>query len=249
MDDSFSDKTALVTGATKGIGRSIVTALAAAGCRICATARSRPDLEDLRSELGEDQCLVHAADLASAEETRLMARFFVGKAERIDIVVNNAGVSFPEPLLDLQLDSWERTMAVNLRAPAIIVQEVAPTMIEAGGGAIVNVSSQSGVIALPDHAAYCASKFGLHGLSKVMALELGPSGIRVNAVAPTITMTEMGTRVWGDPQKGDPMRARIPLGRFAQPKEVADAVLFLASDRAAMINGEVLVLDGGFTIH
>lgn len=121
-------------------------------------------------------------------------------------------------------------------------------MIERGNGAIVNVGSLAGAVALEDHAAYCASKWGLHGLSKVMALELGPSGIRVNAVAPTVVLTPMGRKVWGAPEKGDPMKERIPLRRFVEPSEVADTVLFLLSDAAAMINGDVLMVDGGYSI-
>ena len=97
------------------------------------------------------------------------------------------------------------------------------------------------------HASFCASKFGLHGLSKAMALELGPKGIRVNCIAPTVVLTPMGQAVWGDPAVGDPMKAKIPLGRFGEPDDVADAVLYLLSDSAAMINGDVLMLDGGYS--
>jgi NAD(P)-dependent dehydrogenase (short-subunit alcohol dehydrogenase family) len=120
-------------------------------------------------------------------------------------------------------------------------------MIANGHGVIVNISSAAGVTALKEHAAYCASKYGLVGLSQVMALELGPHNIRVNVVAPTVVMTEMGIKVWSDPAKSEPMLAKIPLHRFAQPVNIADAVMFLASEEASMINGVVLCVDGGYT--
>lgn len=239
----------MVTGATKGIGREIVVRMASEGCYICAVARTESDLEILQRELGEERCSIYPADLASAEESVAAARHFLQVVERIDVVINNAGVSHPESILELDPASWDATMNVNVRAPALIVKTLAPSMMQAGGGSIVNVSSQSGVVALPEHAAYCASKFALHGLTKVMALELGPQRIRVNAVAPTITMTPMGTKVWGDPAKSEPMLKRIPLGRFAEPSDVADAVLFFASEESSMITGEVLLVDGGFTVH
>ena len=116
---------------------------------------------------------------------------------------------------------------------------------DAKKGVIVNISSNACTAGIEEHAAYCASKFGLDGLTKVMAVELGPLGIRVNAVAPTVVLTPMGDQVWGDPVKAAPVKARIPLGRFALPGEVCELVLFLASDAASMIHGETLLVDGG----
>ena len=116
-------------------------------------------------------------------------------------------------------------------------------------GRIINISSQAGIIALPGHVAYMASKAGINGITQVLALEWGPHGITTNAVAPTVVNTELGKAVWSDPAKGDPMRARIPVGRFAEPNEVAAAVLYLALDAAAMVNGHVLRIDGGATVH
>ncbi len=140
-------------------------------------------------------------------------------------------------------------MAVNVRAVLVVSQVVAAGMIARGqGGAIVNLSSQASLIALADHAAYCASKGALDQLTRVMALELGPHQIRVNAVNPTATLTAMGAMAWGNPAKGDPLRAKIPLGRFAQPRDVAHAVAYLLSDQADMIHGVTLPIDGGYTI-
>jgi len=244
----FNDHIAIVTGATKGIGRATALALGACGCTIAATGRSREDLESLKKEVegGGGKCSVYPADLSDPDQAVAMAEHFCGEFDEVSILVNNAGVSFPERLVDLEVSNWDKTLDINLRAPALVSKVVARRMAEKKRGSIVNVASLSSVTGLTEHAAYCASKFGLHGLTKVMALELGPSNVRVNAVGPTVVLTPMGIEVWGDPAKGDPMKAKIPLGRFAQPKEVVDAVLFLASDAASMITGELLLVDGGY---
>ncbi len=245
----FSGDTALVTGATKGIGRATALALAESGCAIAATGRNRDELESLKAEVKNigQRCEVYAADLSDARETIEMAKHFCGLLDPISVLVNNAGVSFPESLLDLEIDSWETTMSVNLRAPALVSKVVAAQMARHRSGSIVNVASLASVSGIPEHAAYCASKFGLHGLTKVMALELAAFNIRVNAVGPTVVLTPMGIQVWGEPAKGDPMKAKIPLGRFVEPREVVDAVLFLASASSAMTTGQLLLVDGGFT--
>jgi NAD(P)-dependent dehydrogenase (short-subunit alcohol dehydrogenase family) len=243
----FRGKTAIVTGATKGIGRDIALGFARAGCNLGVTGRNARELREVAEEarVAGVECKTCEADLASASECLEMAGYFAKIFPVIDILVNNAGLSFPEKLLDLEVGHWDTTLAVNLRAPALISKVIAPKMIRQGGGVIINISSNAGLAGLAEHAAYCASKFGLNGLTKVMAVELGPHNIRVNAVAPTVVLTPMGTRVWGDPKKADPVKAKIPLGRFAYPKEVTSAVFFLASEGAAMIHGETLIIDGG----
>ncbi|TFH05004.1 MAG: SDR family oxidoreductase [Spirochaetales bacterium] len=248
----FPGRTALITGATKGIGRELALGFATAGAAILATGRDKGELASLEAEIRDKggSCVTISADLSDREETLSMARRFCEGPSLPDILINNAGVSFPETIIELDPDHWDRTIAVNLRAPALVTGVVAKAMMDRGGktpGCIVNVGSQAGVAALTEHAAYCASKFGLHGLTKVMALELGPHGIRANAVAPTVTLTPMGEQVWGDPGKGDPMKAKIPLGTFAYPVDIVHAVMFLASEEARMINGEVLLIDGGYT--
>jgi L-xylulose reductase len=245
----FSGKSAIVTGGSKGIGREVSLRLAAAGCRVGATARTVGELETLQSEIGASQaaCEVFPCDLTDPGQIDAMTAHFIETFGRIDFLVNNAGTTYPEPFLQTNLEHWDITMAVNLRAPMIVARNVARNMADHGGGSIVQISSLSGVVGIEDHAAYCASKFGLHGMAKVMALELGPLGIRVNSVAPTVVLTPMGLKVWGDPKVGDPMKAKIPLGRFVEPSDVADAVLFLLSDAAATVHGDVLMLDGGYT--
>ncbi|THF70203.1 glucose 1-dehydrogenase [Deinococcus sp. Arct2-2] len=236
----FSGQRALVTGGGKGIGREIASLLARSGAAVVAVSRSAEDLFSLSRETG---CEGVAADLGTVDGAKRAAE----AAGPIDLLVNNAGIALLEPFLDATPEAFDQTMNVNVRAALIVSQVVARGMIaRRTAGAIVNVSSQSSSVGLPLHAAYCASKGALDQLTRVMAIELGPHGIRVNAVNPTVTLTPMGQMAWGDPARSAPMLSRIPLGRFAQPLDVAQAVAYLLSDGAAMINGVMLPVDGGF---
>jgi NAD(P)-dependent dehydrogenase (short-subunit alcohol dehydrogenase family) len=166
---------------------------------------------------------------------------------RIDILVNNAGVVLPDPAESISEDYWDRTMAINLKAPFLLSQLVGREMIKSGRGKIVNLASQAGIVALDRHVAYCASKGAIIMMTRVLAREWGPRGINVNAISPTVTLTELGKQAWGG-KVGDDFKKLIPVGRFAYPEEIAACALFLASQAADMINGENLVIDGGYTI-
>lgn len=236
----FKNRRAFVTGAGKGIGREIAVMLHRFNARVVAVSRTRSDLQGLQDEIG---CETLVADLGNVTE----ARQAVQQAGDIDLLVNNAAIAILEPFLGTRVESWDATMATNLRAVLVVSQIVAKGMIERGvPGSIVNISSMSSFQALPDHAAYAASKAGLDQLSKVMAVELGPHRIRVNSINPTVVMTEMGKRAWSDPKKGGPMLARIPLQRFAECEDIASVVCFVLSDAAGMLNGLALRVDGGF---
>lgn len=243
----FSGKTILVTGASNGIGRDVSLAFARAGGTICAADINEKGLGTLVEEITAfgGSCHTFQADLSKSDDCVKMAQHFARKMDSIDILINNAGLSFPETIIDLDINHWDITLSVNLRAPAIITKIIAAKMIEQGGGAIVNVASNAGLSGIEEHAAYCASKFGIIGLAKVMAIEFGPHNIRVNSVAPTVVLTPMGQQVWSDPKKSDPVKRKIPLGRFAWPAEVSNTILFLASDAATMIHGDVVLIDGG----
>ena len=243
MHIQLSGKRVLVTGAGKGIGREICRVLSACGAEIIALSRTQSDLDSLAREL---PCQTLTADLAEPAQAIAAANEAL-RSGPIHCLVNNAGISIPQPFLETTLDAFDRTMAVNVRAVLLVSQIIAREMVSRGeGGAIVNLSSQASSIGIADHAAYCASKGALDQLTRTMALELGKSQIRVNAVNPTVTLTPMGEMAWGDPKKSGPMLARIPLGRFARPSHVAQAVTYLLSDKADMIHGVTLPVDGGF---
>lgn len=236
----FEGKTVLVTGAGKGIGHATVHLLASRGARVIALSRSADDLVMLAKETG---CETIAVDLADADAAREAAR----SAQPVDLLVNCAGLVELQPFLDTTVEAFDLTMNVNVRAAMIVAQACAKSMIERGkGGAIVNVSSLSATVGLPLHASYCASKGALDAMTRVMAVELGPHGIRVNAVNPVVTMTPMAEKAWSDPAKSGPMLARIPLNRFVQPVEVARTIAYLLSDDSSMVSGVSLAVDGGF---
>lgn len=240
----------MVTGAGAGIGREVASAAARAGADVAAFSLDG-DLGTLGRSirtLGR-RYVSYVGDVANVDDVNAA----VAAAERelggIDVLVTSAGIAIIEPALETTPESWRRTLDVNLTGSFLCAQAVAPGMIARRFGRIVFISSQAGIIALRGHAAYMASKAAINGITQVLALEWGPLGITTNAVAPTVVNTELGKAVWSDPAKADPMRAMIPVGRFAEPAEIAAAVLYLASEAAAMVNGHVLRIDGGATIR
>ena len=245
-------KRALITGATKGIGADIARTFAAAGAKLILSGRDVADLRSAESALADEfgtQIATTAIDLASYGAPLSLAQQAADAFGGLDILVNNAGISHPEPAIDTDPDKFDDTIAINLRAPALLASAVGKVMVAQGtGGSIITVASAAALAPLPDHYAYCASKAGLVMATKVLARELGQYGIRANSVCPTVVLTEMGQRVWGEESKAAPMLARIPLGRFAVPREVSDTVLWLASDAASMISGVDIPVDGGYTM-
>ena len=246
---NLDNQRALVTGASRGLGAEIASVLAAAGADLVISGRDPIGLETTRQtvELLGRQCHPVQADLRRVDDTRRLADQALELLGTVDILVNNAGVVYVEDLLNTTLEHWEETQAVNLRAPYLLSQALAPGMIQQRRGKIINISSVAAVLAPEGHAAYSASKGGLNLLTQTMAAEWGRYNIQANAVAPTVILTEMGQQVWGDASKGEPMKARIPARRFGEPIEVADLVLFLASQASDFICGQVIRLDGGLT--
>ena len=242
----LAGKIAVVTGAASGIGLSIAETFAREGAQLALLDRMDA-VVGVAERLGSG----HRGYVADLDDDRVIETVFARIAEdflAVHILVNNAGIGLMSPAETLSTADWDRTMRINLRAPFICARCVAPGMLRQRWGRIVTISSQAAVIGIEHHAAYSASKAGLLGMTNCLALEWGPSGITANCVSPTIVETELGMKVW-DGEKGDRARAEIPTRRFAQPFEVAEAVLYLASDAAAMVNGANLMLDGGNTIR
>jgi NAD(P)-dependent dehydrogenase (short-subunit alcohol dehydrogenase family) len=246
---SVTGRKALVTGASRGIGAEACRVLADAGADIVAVARDSAALAETKAavEAKGRRCLVIEADLSTVEGGRRAGRQALEEWGTIDILVNNAGMGLAESVLDASMEHFDEVIAINLRAPLLMTQLLAPAMIAQRRGKIINISSQAGVIGLLEHATYAASKGGLNAMTKVMAAELSPHNIQVNTVCPTVIMTPMGEKHWSDPARLDPFLAKVPLGRVGQPIEVADLILFLASSASDLITGDDIMIDGGYT--
>lgn len=242
MDTRFDGKKALVTGAGKGIGRGIAIKLAQLGAKVHAISRTQADLDSLKEEVPDIE--VYNQDVADWEKTRSV----VQSIGPIDLLVNNAGITNWTSFLEVTKEELDNMFDINYKAVFNISQVVAKGMVERGeGGAIVNMSSVAGLRALNNHTIYCSAKGGLDMLTKTMALELGPHKIRVNSVNPTAILTTLGMLGFGDPKKQEETKGKIPLKRLAEVEDVVNATVFLLSEKASMINGIVMPVDGGIT--
>lgn len=249
LERDFDGRTALVTGGAGGIGLAIARQLAEGGARVVLVDLERQALDVAAASLAEPRHhLALAVDVTRPEGVEQAVATVLEATGRIDILVNSAGVALLEPAGEISEAAWERTLAVNLTAPLLLAQAVAPAMRRQRHGRIINLASQASVVALRRHAAYCASKAGLVGLTRVLALEWASDGITVNAISPTVVDTPLGRQAWAG-EAGEAMRALIPTGRFAQPEEVARLAVFLAGTHAGMLTGENIVIDGGYSIQ
>lgn len=249
MQIDLSGRTALVTGAGKGIGAGVAEALGGAGANLVLTGRLREDLEEVATRiraLGRE-ARVMPADLSVRSQIHHLADAALALPNGVDILVNNAGVSFPEPAASTSEEHWDATLAVNATAAFLLTQRLGAGMLDRGWGRIVNITSQAGVVGLENHAAYCASKWAVEGLSRVLAIEWAPRGVTVNNVAPTVVNTAMADIVFDTHEKRERMLRRIPAGRFGEVEEVAAAVVYLVSDAAGLVTGDTLRVDGGWT--
>jgi NAD(P)-dependent dehydrogenase (short-subunit alcohol dehydrogenase family) len=246
LDFRLDGNVALVTGGASGIGAAIASAFALKGARIAVA-----DLDEsgavaaARSVATESRG--YRCDVSDSVSVRRTVDAVVDAFGQIDILVNSAGIVMLAPAEELPLQAWDSTINVNLKGTFLMCQSVGTRMLAAGGGTIINMASQAATVALDQHVAYCASKFGVVGLSKVLAAEWGGRGVRVNTISPTVVLTELGHKAWDGP-RGEALKKLIPSGRFAYPDEIAAAAVFLASDAAEMINGADLLIDGGYTI-
>ncbi|CAE6894156.1 NAD-dependent glycerol dehydrogenase [Paraburkholderia nemoris] len=237
----FSGRSILVTGASSGIGRATVEALCASGASVVAAARNVNELARLAEETGCEPMMLDVSDESAIDDA-------LGSLDAFDGLVNCAGIALLERAVDTTGASFDRVMGVNARGAVLVAKHVARGMIDAKrAGSIVNVSSQAALVALDDHLSYSASKAALDAVTRALCIELGPYGIRVNSVNPTVTLTPMAVQAWSDPVKRDPALKAIPLHRFAESAEVAAPIMFLLSDAASMVSGVCLPIDGGYT--
>ncbi|RZN62657.1 MAG: short-chain dehydrogenase [Thermoproteota archaeon] len=244
---SLSNKVALVTGGSSGIGRAIALKLSQAGAKVAIL--DIKECEDLLDEIGRDKARFYRCDVTSAEEVKETVNRVYEDFGRIDIVVNAAGIIIRKDAVETSEEEWDRVLNVNLKGPFLVSKYSIPYMIRGGGGSIVNIASGWGLKGGPKAAAYCASKGGLVNMTRAMAIDHGRNGIRVNCVAPGDVDTPMLRSEakqlgisWEDFLRDASNR---PLARIGRPEDIANAVLFLASDMASWITGATLVVDGG----
>ncbi|MBY5882074.1 SDR family oxidoreductase [Rhizobium ruizarguesonis] len=247
LNFSLGGKVALVTGGASGIGDAIASAFAAKGAVVGVIDINETVAKSKAEALGNG-AKAFVCDVSNPQSVEAVIAAAQAAFAHIDIVVNSAGVAMLAPAEDLTLEAWDRTIDINLKGTFLVSQAAGRVMLKAGkGGRIINIASQAGTVAIDQHVAYCASKFGVIGLSKTLAAEWGKHGITVNTISPTVVLTELGRKAWDNP-RGEELKKRIPMGRFAYPEEIAAAAVFLASSGAEMINGADLLVDGGYTI-
>jgi NAD(P)-dependent dehydrogenase (short-subunit alcohol dehydrogenase family) len=243
-------KVAIISGGATGIGRAIADGLAEAGASLVICGRQFQKCEEACKEIQErtgTRALAHRCDITSKDEIKTLVNTVLDECKRIDILVNNAGVTSNYHVLDLSEAEWDRVMNINLKGYFLCSQAVGRLMAASRGGAIINISSLLGDVARPNRVHYCSAKGGVKMLTKALALDLAPYGIRVNAIAPGPVETEMVAPTLADPNVRSELLANLPIGRLGQPDDIAGAVVFLASEAAAFVTGTTLYVDGGYT--
>jgi NAD(P)-dependent dehydrogenase (short-subunit alcohol dehydrogenase family) len=241
----YSGKHVVITGASRGLGCACAEAFVAAGAEVILVARAKPELEELAARLRAHGGHAQAAACDVTDDAQV-AQLFDG-LERCDVLVNNAGTNRPQPFLEVDAATLDEIMRLNVRSMFIVAQAAARRMVQARSGAIVNMSSQMGHVGGPNRTVYCLTKHAIEGLTKAMAIDLAPHGVRVNSVAPTYIETPLTKPFLANAAFREDVLRRIPLGRLGTVEEVAKAVLFLASSDASLITGTSLLVDGGYT--
>ncbi|HHT10090.1 MAG TPA: D-threitol dehydrogenase [Atribacter sp.] len=246
---SLERKVAVITGAAKGIGKAIALVFAQKGADLVLVDFDKEVDHILKKiEKLERRAVFVQGDITKSDTLQRILDVGLKEFGKIEILINNAGISRLDDAENLSEKDWDDVIAVNLTAQFRLAQIIGRQMIQQRYGKIVNIASKAGLVALPKHAAYTASKAGLIGVTKILALEWAKYNINVNAIAPTVILTEMGEKAWAG-EVGEAMKRKIPVDRFGYPEEVAAAALFLACDASNLITGETLVIDGGYTIQ
>lgn len=244
----FQGKRAIVTGGGQGIGRAIAARLAAEGAAVVLTDRRREAAETAAAEIArESGAAVYpfVGDVASKADDEAAVRFALEKMQGIDVLVNNAGVYYTEPFLEITEARWDEILDIDLKGTFLMCQAVAPHLMKQRSGAMVNMASTNGIAGEAGYAHYNAAKAGVVLLTKTLALELGPFNIRVNCVCPGYIVTPGVEGMDSDDFVSNYINTKIPLRRLGQPEEVASVVAFLASEDASFVTGESILIDGG----
>jgi len=247
-DNAFrlDGKRALVTGAGRGIGRAAALALAAAGAELVLVSRTASELDKVVDEIASGGGTARSLPIDVTRSDAVRGAF--AEFDRLDILVNNAGINRPQPFLEVDEATLDGLLALNVRAAFIVAQAAARLMVANGSGVIINMSSQMGHVGSErDRTVYVMTKHALEGLTKAMAAELAPKGVRAVSIAPTFVETPLSKPFLDDPHTRRWILGRIPLGRVGTVEEVASAVVFLASPAAALVTGSSLLVDGGWT--
>lgn len=240
----------MVTGSTKGLGQVAAVALAKAGADVAVCGRNRESLKKVSEsikKLGRDAAGFFL-DVTSKQSVQKGVDQILKHFGKVDILVNNAGVNYRVPVLEFPEEQWDLIIDTNLKGYFLVARALAPQMIERGYGKIINMSSIFGLTPLPDQLAYSASKGGVNQLTRVMALEWAKNGVRVNAVAPTYFETELVTQIRNDPKRFNFINERTPMGRWGQPEEIEGIIIFLAAPASDFITGQIIYIDGGWTV-
>jgi len=244
----LTGKKAFVTGASRGIGRVIAVALAAAGADVAIAARGQDGLAETAREVTDlgRKAFVFPLDVTRQEDVTAAVHEAIRLLGQLDIVVNNAGgMNFMVPFLDMRISGWEKIMRLNLDSTIYVCQAVGPHLRERGGGSVINVASVAGLSGAPGLTPYGAAKAAVISVTKTLAVEWAPAGIRVNALCPGWTATDLNQILRYAPDGGRSVIANVPMGRWGRPEEMAGPAVFLASDASSYMTGQVLVVDGG----
>jgi len=249
MTKPLENRVALVTGASRGLGKAIALALAGAGARLAMVARDIQQLqtaaEEIRATGAEAEIFV--ADVSRESDIEQLAAQVKSRLGRVDILVNNAGINIRKPLVEFTADEWRQVLDTNLTGVFLMCRAFIPLMRGRGYGRILNLTSMMSHVALPGRTAYCASKAGLLGLTRALALEVAPEGITVVGISPGPVATEMNAPLLNDPATYQQFTSNIPLGRWGKPEEIGRLALYLCSEEAAFITGVDIVIDGGWS--
>ena len=246
---SLRDKVALVTGAGKGLGKSMALALSESGAHVIVVSRTLPDIEATAKEIRENgaKALSIAVDVTKEEDVVRMVETILREFKTIDILVNNVGTFIGGPFLEFSVDNWHKMLEINLTSTYLCSKVVGKHMVERKNGKIINISSALGIFGARDSGAYCASKGGVIQLTKALAIEWAKYNINVNSIAPYSLETEKTMTMLEDEKVKKALISKIPLSRIGQPSDVSGTVVFLASKASDYITGQVIFVDGGFS--